>query len=89
MTTPTSPQQARADRQALIDAAVAHMDATGPDDLTPLLTRAGFKPAFQRDPNLLRNRLTSVHPDDAGPFFAAYKAAQRLLHAAGMYRYPR
>jgi hypothetical protein len=87
-TTPPGRDRVRAQRQDIINRAVAHMDATSPDDLTALLAQASFKPAFRRDPRLLRDNLAGARPDDAGSFFAAFKAAQRVLHAAGLYQYP-
>lgn len=80
--------QIRAQRQDIIDQAIAYMDAAAPAALPRLLARAGSKQTFQDDPSLLQAALADADPDDAGPFFAAYKAAQRVLHAAGRYQYP-
>jgi hypothetical protein len=79
----------RAERQAVIDRAIAHMDATAVDDLAQLLAQTDAKQAFKRDPTLLRNALAVVAPDDVGPFFNAFKIAEQILHAAGLHEYLR
>lgn len=87
MTTHTSPEQVRAERQALIDRAVAYMDATSPAELSEIVARLGWKPELRRDPSKLRNLLVAGR-DFPGGLFGPYKAAQKLLNAAGLYDYP-
>lgn len=84
----TTAAQARAQRQDLINRAVAYMDAADPADLSRLLAGYGARPAHQDNPRLLRDAMAAATPDGPGGLFPAYKAAQRLLHAAGLYQYP-
>lgn len=86
MTTHTSPEQVRAERQALIDRAVAYMDAALPSELSELFARLDWKPELQHDPSKLRNLLAGR--DFPGGMFGPYKAAQKILNAAGLYDYP-
>ncbi|MFG1857566.1 hypothetical protein ACGFJT_37430 [Actinomadura geliboluensis] len=86
MTTHTSPEQVRAERQALIDRAVVYMDATPPAELSEMFARLGWKPELRHDPSKLRKLLADR--DFPGGMFSPYKAAQKILHAAGLYDYP-
>ena len=78
-----------APRQASIDRAVALIDANLTDNvaspqLTAWLAQTDIHDHLKADPTALRDSLAAAAPDDTMRHFGAWKAAQQLLHTAGL-----
>jgi hypothetical protein len=70
-------------RQAVIDQAVAFLDATDTATLTGILTAVGAREELRQDPARLRDLLAAATPSAPGRFLGAYHGAVQLLAAAG------
>jgi hypothetical protein len=74
---------AHPDRAETIRRAIKLIDETLGKDMAAYLAQAALRPP---DPDILRARLASADVTDSTGAFGAWKAAQRLLEAAGLPR---